>query len=176
MPDPKPPIASADRTELRAGTGFDVHRYGEMRTLHLCGVAWTGWRGLVGHSDADVGLHALTDALFGTIAAADIGQHFAPGDPRWRGADSAAFLRHAAALVAMRGGAVDLVELRLHGAPTALTRSQPLAAMAARIAALLDLRRDRVRVAAARAAVGFCGRDEGIAAEAIASVRLPHGA
>src|SRR5262249_32935227 len=85
----------APAADIRTGSGFDVHRFGPGDHVMLCGIAVPHDQGLTGHSDADVGLHALTDALLGAIGAGDIGQHFPPSDPRWRGADSAQFLAHA---------------------------------------------------------------------------------
>jgi len=168
--------ARGDGGELRMATGFDVHRFGPGDRVMLGGIAIPHDHGLVGHSDADVALHALTDALLGTIGAGDIGQHFPPSDPQWRGADSARFLQHAARLVAKRGGRIVHVDLTIicerpkigpHGR-----------AMAQRIAALLgpvmiDERSDRVSVKATTTeGLGFTGRREGIAAQAAATIRL----
>src|SRR5262249_39476010 len=94
----------APAADIRCGHGYDVHRFGPGDRVMICGVAIPHDQGLEGHSDADVGLHALTDAILGAIGAGDIGQHFPPGDPRWRGADSSRFLSHAANLAAARGG------------------------------------------------------------------------
>src|SRR5262249_39924618 len=88
-------LASSGAAEFRVGQGFDTHMFGPGSEIPLCGVRVPHSRGLVGHSDADVGLHALTDAILGAIGAGDIGMHFPPSDPRWRGADSATFIRHA---------------------------------------------------------------------------------
>src|SRR5699024_5502555 len=106
-------VLLAARTQTRTGLGYDVHAFGTGDFVTLCGVKIPHERALQGHSDADAGLHALTDALLGTIAAGDIGQHFPPSDPRWRGADSAAFLKHAAALVREAGGVVQHVDITL---------------------------------------------------------------
>jgi 2-C-methyl-D-erythritol 4-phosphate cytidylyltransferase/2-C-methyl-D-erythritol 2,4-cyclodiphosphate synthase len=158
--------------EVRTGTGFDVHRFGPGRTLKLGGIAIPFERGLIGHSDADVALHALVDALLGAIAAGDIGQHFPPNDPRWRGADSGQFVEHAAKLVAARGGRIDHVDLTIVCEAPKVAPHR--AAMAARIAALLGIARDRVSVKATTTeGLGFAGRREGIAAQAVATVRLP---
>src|SRR5207244_8846622 len=92
--------------DIRTGQGFDVHAFGPGDGVWLCGIAVPHSHGLVGHSDADVGLHALTDAILGAIGAGDIGMHFPPSDARWRGADSAQFLAHAGALVRERGGRI----------------------------------------------------------------------
>jgi 2-C-methyl-D-erythritol 4-phosphate cytidylyltransferase/2-C-methyl-D-erythritol 2,4-cyclodiphosphate synthase len=129
-------------------------------------------RGLLGHSDADVGLHALTDALLGAIGAGDIGGHFPPGDPRWRGAPSAVFLRHAAALVEQAGGSIVNVDVTLICERPKIGRHRET--MCSRIAELLALSPARVSVKATTTEeLGFTGRREGIAAQALASVRLP---
>jgi 2-C-methyl-D-erythritol 4-phosphate cytidylyltransferase/2-C-methyl-D-erythritol 2,4-cyclodiphosphate synthase len=100
-------------SEQRVATGFDVHRFGPGDKVMLCGLAVPHSRGLVGHSDADVGLHALTDALLGTISAGDIGSHFPPSDPQWKAVPSERFLRHAAALVAARGATIVNVDVTI---------------------------------------------------------------
>jgi 2-C-methyl-D-erythritol 4-phosphate cytidylyltransferase/2-C-methyl-D-erythritol 2,4-cyclodiphosphate synthase len=158
-------------TDIRVGNGFDVHRFGPGDKIMLCGIEVPHTQGLVGHSDADVGLHALTDAILGAIGAGDIGQHFPPGDPRWRGADSSRFLAHAAALVAERGG-------RLLSLDVTIICERPKigphrAAMIARIAEILGLDPSRVSVKATTTeGLGFTGRREGIAAQATATVAL----
>ncbi len=162
--------------EYRVGNGFDVHRFAAPEpggtALMLCGVAVPHTQGLEGHSDADVGLHALTDALLGAIGAGDIGQHFPPSDPQWRGADSARFLRHAASLVAARGGSIVQVDVTVIGERPKVGPHR--AAMIARLAELLDLGPDRVGVKATTTErLGFTGRGEGLAALATATVRLP---
>lgn len=159
--------------DLRLGNGFDVHRFASGDgggTVILCGVPIPHPRRLDGHSDADVGLHALTDALLGAIAAGDIGQHFPPSDPQWKGADSALFLRHAATLVAARGTILNVDVTLLCEAP----RIGPhRAAMIDRIASLLGIAADRVSVKATTTErLGFLGRREGIAAQATACVRI----
>jgi 2-C-methyl-D-erythritol 4-phosphate cytidylyltransferase / 2-C-methyl-D-erythritol 2,4-cyclodiphosphate synthase len=157
--------------DIRTGNGFDVHRFGPGSQIMLCGVAVPHDQGLIGHSDADVGLHALTDAILGAIGAGDIGQHFSPNDARWRGADSAQFLAHAGLLVAERGG-------RILSADITLICERPKvgphrAAMVARVAAILGLDPSRVSVKATTTeGLGFTGRGEGIAAQATASVAL----
>src|SRR5437763_998798 len=103
----------APAVDVRTGSGFDVHRFGPGNQIMLCGIAVPHDHGLVGHSDADVGLHALTDAILGAIGAGDIGQHFPPTDARWRGADSAQFLAHAGALVRERGGRILSADITL---------------------------------------------------------------
>src|SRR6185437_14603232 len=101
------------RGDIRTGSGFDVHAFGPGDHVWLCGVKIPHGQGLVGHSDADVGLHALTDAILGALGAGDIGVHFPPGDAKWRGAPSHLFLRHAADLVAAAGGSIAHVDVTL---------------------------------------------------------------
>ena len=157
--------------ESRTGTGFDVHRFGTGDHVWLCGVHVPHTRGLIGHSDADVGLHALTDAILGTIGAGDIGQHFPPSDPRWKGAASSRFLAHAAELVQARGGRIVHVDVTVI---CELPKVGPHRdAMRAAIAAILGLETDRVSVKATTTeGLGFTGRSEGIAAKAAATVML----
>ena len=158
--------------ETRVGTGFDVHAFAPGDHVWLGGVAIPHDRGLAGHSDADVALHALTDAVLGAIGAGDIGQHFPPTDPQWRGASSDRFLAHAAALVAARGGIVAHVDLTVVCERPKVGPHR--AAMVARIAAILGIDPDRVSVKATTTeGLGFTGRREGIAAQAVATVRLP---
>ncbi len=158
--------------ETRSASGFDVHRLEAGEELWLGGVLIPHDKGLSGHSDADVGLHALTDALLGTIAAGDIGTHFPPSDPQWKGADSAQFLQHAAKLIADKGGRIDFVDLTLICEAPKIGPHR--AAMQARIAALLGLGEDRVSIKATTTErLGFTGRGEGIAAQAMATVSLP---
>jgi 2-C-methyl-D-erythritol 4-phosphate cytidylyltransferase/2-C-methyl-D-erythritol 2,4-cyclodiphosphate synthase len=144
----------------------------------LCGVAVPHEAGLMGHSDADVGLHALTDAILGALGAGDIGEHFPPAEARWKDAESAVFLRHAGALVAEAGG-------RIRHLDVTLICEQPKIgpyrnAMVARIAELLGLDPDRARgrvsvKATTTEGLGFTGRGEGIAAQAVATIGLPDG-
>lgn len=158
--------------ETRSASGFDVHRLEAGEELWLGGVLIPHDKGLSGHSDADVGLHALTDALLGTIAAGDIGTHFPPSDPQWKGADSAQFLQHAARLIADKGGRIDFVDLTLICEAPKIGPHRE--AMRARIGALLGLREDRVSIKATTTErLGFTGRGEGIAAQAVATVSLP---
>ncbi len=158
--------------DIRVGSGFDVHKFGPGTELMLCGVPVAHAQGLVGHSDADVGLHALTDAILGAIGAGDIGQHFPPSDPRWRGAESAQFLAHAAGLVAQRGGIIAHVDVTVICERPKVGPHR--AAMVQRIAEILQLAPDRVSVKATTTEeLGFTGRREGIAAQATATVRLP---
>ena len=158
--------------DSRSASGFDVHRLETGEQLWLGGVLVPHDKGLSGHSDADVALHALTDALLGTIAAGDIGTHFPPSDPRWKGADSARFLRHAASLIADRGGRIDFVDLTIICEAPRIGPHRE--AMRARIAGLLDLSTDRVSIKATTTErLGFTGRGEGIAAQAVATVSVP---
>ncbi len=158
--------------ETRSASGFDVHRLEEGEELWLGGVLIPHDKGLSGHSDADVGLHALTDALLGTIAAGDIGTHFPPSDPQWKGADSAQFLQHAARLIADKGGRIDFVDLTLICEAPKIGPHRE--AMRTRIGALLGLSEDRVSIKATTTErLGFTGRGEGIAAQAVATVSLP---
>ena len=161
----------APAVDVRTGSGFDVHRFGPGNQIMLCGIAVPHDHGLVGHSDADVGLHALTDAILGAIGAGDIGQHFPPSDARWQGADSAQFLAHAGALVRERGGRILSADITLI---CERPKVAPLrAAMVARVAAILGLDASRVSVKATTTeGLGFAGRGEGIAAQATASVAL----
>ncbi|MBB3346197.1 bifunctional 2-C-methyl-D-erythritol 4-phosphate cytidylyltransferase/2-C-methyl-D-erythritol 2,4-cyclodiphosphate synthase [Sphingomonas sp. BK069] len=161
-------------TETRSASGFDVHRLENGEELWLGGVLIPHHQGLSGHSDADVALHAITDAVLGTIAAGDIGTHFPPSDPRWRGAESGQFLAHARSLVEARGGCVTFVDLTLMCEAPKIGPHR--AAMQARIAELLGLSTDRVSVKATTTErLGFTGRGEGIAAQAVATVTLPGG-
>lgn len=156
----------------RSASGYDVHRLEAGEELWLGGVLIPHDKGLSGHSDADVALHAITDALLGTIAAGDIGMHFPPSDPQWRGADSGQFLQHAAGLVAAQGGIIDFIDLTLICEAPKIGPHR--AVMQARIAALLQLPVSRISVKATTTEkLGFTGRGEGIAAQAVATVRVP---
>lgn len=171
-------LAAAERSlaarhgDFRVGQGFDVHPFGPGDHVAICGIEIDHSCGLVGHSDADVGLHALTDAILGAIGAGDIGMHFPPSDPRWRGASSDRFLRHAADLVRDKGGYVGSVDVTIICERPRIGPHR--AAMVTRIAAILGLAPDRVSVKATTTEkLGFTGRGEGIAAQAVATVRLP---
>ncbi|MFO1189028.1 MAG: bifunctional 2-C-methyl-D-erythritol 4-phosphate cytidylyltransferase/2-C-methyl-D-erythritol 2,4-cyclodiphosphate synthase [Alphaproteobacteria bacterium] len=158
--------------ETRTGSGFDVHRFGPGDHVMLCGVRVPHDHGLVGHSDADVGLHALTDAVLGAIAAQDIGAHFPPSDLRWKGANSSQFLRHAASLVAARGGTILSLDVTVIAEQPKVSPHRD--AMRAAIAAILGLDIERVSVKATTTeGLGFTGRGEGIAAQALATVATP---
>jgi len=159
---------------VRTATGYDVHRFAEGEELWLGGVKIPYSRGLSGHSDADVVLHAITDALLGTIGAGDIGMHFPPSDPKWRGAASAQFLQHAASLVAAEGGVIDFVDVTIIcEAPKVGPHRE---AIRASIASILGLKVSEVSVKATTTErLGFTGRGEGMAAQAVATVRVPGG-
>jgi 2-C-methyl-D-erythritol 4-phosphate cytidylyltransferase/2-C-methyl-D-erythritol 2,4-cyclodiphosphate synthase len=156
----------------RIGQGFDAHRFGPGDGVWLCGVKIAHDRALIGHSDADAGLHALTDALLGAIGEGDIGDHFPPSDPQWKGAASSAFLAHAMAMVAARGGRVINVDVTLICERPKIKLHRE--AMRARVAEILGLPLDRVSVKATTTeAMGFTGREEGLAAQAVAAVETP---
>ncbi|MFQ5955884.1 MAG: bifunctional 2-C-methyl-D-erythritol 4-phosphate cytidylyltransferase/2-C-methyl-D-erythritol 2,4-cyclodiphosphate synthase [Kiloniellales bacterium] len=169
------PRGGADRAgsfEYRSGQGFDVHRFGPGDHVMLCGVKIDHNAGLIGHSDADAGLHALTDALLGAIGEADIGSHFPPGDPHWRDVDSATFLRHAKALLEAREGQIVNLDLTIICERPKIARHRP--AMVMRISEILDLDVSRIAVkATTMERLGSIGRAEGLAAQAVATVRLP---
>lgn len=158
--------------ETRIGTGFDVHAFGEGDHVTLCGVRIDHDRALEGHSDADVALHAVTDALLGAIAEGDIGSHFPPSDPQWKGAASRVFLEHAAGLISARGGSVGNIDLTIIcEAPKIGPHGDALRTSLAQILAIDE---DRISVKATTTEkLGFTGRGEGIAAQAAVTVRLP---
>lgn len=164
-------LAAGART-VRIGQGVDAHRFGPGDGVDLCGVRIPHSHGLVGHSDADAGLHALTDALLGAIGDGDIGEHFPPSDPRWKGAPSHRFLSFAAERIAARGGRIVNVDLTLVCEAPKIAPHR--AAMRARVAELLGLPPDRVSVKATTTeAMGFTGRREGLLAQAVAAVETP---
>jgi 2-C-methyl-D-erythritol 4-phosphate cytidylyltransferase/2-C-methyl-D-erythritol 2,4-cyclodiphosphate synthase len=160
------------RLTSRTGLGFDVHAFGPGDGVWLGGVRVPHDRGLIGHSDADVLLHALTDALLGAIGAGDIGDHFPPSDPQWRGAPSALFLERARDLVDRAGGRIDHVDATIVAeAPRVGPHRE---AIRRRIADLLRLPLASVSVKATTTErLGFTGRGEGMAAQAVATIRLP---
>ena len=164
-------LAGAQRL-TRIGQGFDAHAFGPGDSVMLCGVSVPHDHGLVGHSDADVGLHALTDALLGAIGAADIGEHFPPGDPQWRGASSDRFVTHALSLIRARGGQVINADVTLICEAPKVKPYREV--MRARIAGLLELPVDAVSVKATTTeGMGFTGRREGLAAQAVVAESLP---
>ena len=154
----------------RTGMGYDVHRLERGQDLWLCGIQIPHDHGLSGHSDADVALHALTDALLGSIAAGDIGDHFPPSDPQWRGAASHQFLEHARDLIRDQGGIIDHVDLTLICEAPKIGPHRET--MRARVSELLQIHLTSVSIKATTTErLGFTGRGEGIAAHAIATVR-----
>lgn len=168
------------QTEIRTGMGYDVHQLKThdadtqlaQQNIKICGIKIPFTHRLVGHSDADVGLHALVDAILGSIAAGDIGMHFPPDDQKWKGADSSRFLLHAYEMLKNRGGELVHIDLTLICERPKISpyREQ----MAHHIAQLLKLSPDRVSIKATTTEkLGFAGRGEGIAAQALVTVRLP---
>ncbi|MGV8928265.1 MAG: bifunctional 2-C-methyl-D-erythritol 4-phosphate cytidylyltransferase/2-C-methyl-D-erythritol 2,4-cyclodiphosphate synthase [Brevundimonas sp.] len=157
--------------QTRVGQGFDAHRWGPGTSVWLCGVEIPHDQTLIGHSDADAGLHALTDAILGAMGDGDIGDHFPPSDPQWKGASSDRFLIHAVERLVARGG-------RLVNVDVTLICEQPKVkphrqAMRERLASLLSLPIDAVSVKATTTeAMGFTGRGEGLAAQALATIEL----
>ncbi len=164
-------LAGAART-TRIGMGYDAHRWGPGQSVWLCGVEIAHDHTLVGHSDADAGLHALTDALLGTIGEGDIGDHFPPTDPQWKGAPSDIFLKKAVDLIAERGGRILNVDLTLVCERPKIKPHRQ--AMRERLANLLGVALDQVSVKATTTeGMGYTGREEGLAAQAVAAVELP---
>ena len=162
----------APTLEPRTGTGFDVHVLEAGRKLIICGVEVPHEKGLSGHSDADVGIHALCDAIYGALAEGDIGRHFPPSEATWKDADSARFLRHAAERIAARGGRLSNADVTLICERPKITPHAP--AMIARLAELLGVDANRISVKATTTErLGFAGRGEGIAAQAAVTVLLP---
>jgi 2-C-methyl-D-erythritol 4-phosphate cytidylyltransferase/2-C-methyl-D-erythritol 2,4-cyclodiphosphate synthase len=156
----------------RIGIGFDVHAFEAGRPLVLCGVPVPHDKGLAGHSDADVGIHALCDAIYGALAEGDIGRHFPPGEANWKDADSARFLTHAAGRIAARGGRLANADVTLICERPKITPHAP--AMIVRLASLLGVVSGRISVKATTTErLGFTGRGEGIAAQAAVSILLP---
>ncbi|MXV43966.1 bifunctional 2-C-methyl-D-erythritol 4-phosphate cytidylyltransferase/2-C-methyl-D-erythritol 2,4-cyclodiphosphate synthase [Saccharibacter sp. 17.LH.SD] len=156
----------------RVGHGYDVHAFAEGRKLILCGIEIPHDRGLAGHSDADVGIHTLCDAIYGALAEGDIGRHFPPSDNQWRDMDSARFLIHAGDLIRSKGGMLVNADITIIcEAPKIGPHAQ---AMRARLAELLRVKIDRISVKATTSErLGFTGRQEGIAATATVSIMVP---
>jgi 2-C-methyl-D-erythritol 4-phosphate cytidylyltransferase/2-C-methyl-D-erythritol 2,4-cyclodiphosphate synthase len=158
--------------DIRTGTGYDVHAFGEGDHLMICGVRVPHTKGFLAHSDGDVGLHALVDAILGALADGDIGSHFPPSEPQWKGASSDRFLKYAADRVSARGGRIANLEVTLicERPKIGPLRDQ----MRARIAEIAGVNVARVAVKATTSErLGFTGREEGIAATASATIRLP---
>lgn len=158
--------------DIRTGTGYDVHAFGEGDHLMLCGVRVPHTKGFLAHSDGDVGLHALVDAILGALADGDIGSHFPPSDAKWKGASSDQFLKYAIERVTQRGGRIANLEVTMI---CERPKIGPLRdTMRARIAEISGVDISRVAVKATTSErLGFTGREEGIAATASATIRLP---
>jgi len=155
--------------DIRLGNGYDVHRFCDGDHVVLCGVSVPHSHGLLGHSDADVGMHALTDAIYGALARGDIGQHFPPSDPQWKGAASSIFLEHAVKLAASLGFRISNIDCTL---VCEMPKIGPHAvAMRREMARIMGMDLDRVSVKATTSeGLGFTGRSEGIAAIATATL------
>jgi len=161
----------AGRLSPRTGMGFDVHAFAREGPVTLGGIAITHSRGLAGHSDADVVLHAITDALLGAASLGDIGEHFPPSDPQWKGASSDIFLRHAAELVRSQGAIIDHVDCTVIAEEPKVGPHRQ--AMRTNIAQIAGLEPNQVSIKATTTeGLGFTGRREGIAAQAVASIRM----
>ena len=161
----------ASRMTPRTGMGFDVHTFAGEDPIMMGGIAIPHHRGLAGHSDADVVLHAITDALLGAASLGDIGEHFPPSDPQWKGASSDLFLAHAASLVRGRGGIIDHVDC------TVICEEPKVGPhrleIKRKVAAILQVKDEQVSIKATTTeGLGFTGRGEGIAAQAVANIRL----
>ncbi len=158
--------------DIRTGNGFDVHAFGPGDHMMLCGVKIPFDQGLVGHSDADVGMHTVTDAIYGALVAGDIGQHFPPGDPQWKGCESHVFLRHAVALARREGFTLSHVDCTLI---CEMPKIGPHAqAMRAEMAQIMEMDMSRVSIKATTSErLGFTGRREGIACLATATLVKP---
>ncbi|APZ54368.1 bifunctional 2-C-methyl-D-erythritol 4-phosphate cytidylyltransferase/2-C-methyl-D-erythritol 2,4-cyclodiphosphate synthase [Salipiger abyssi] len=165
-------LLKGDAMDIRLGNGYDVHRFGAGDHVVLCGIKVPHGRGLQGHSDADVGMHAVTDALYGAMAEGDIGRHFPPSDPQWKGAASEIFLRHAVELAGSKGFAISNIDLTLI---CERPKIGPHAAeMTAEMARITGLAPDRISIKATTSErLGFTGREEGIAAIATATLVKP---
>jgi 2-C-methyl-D-erythritol 4-phosphate cytidylyltransferase / 2-C-methyl-D-erythritol 2,4-cyclodiphosphate synthase len=158
--------------DVRTGSGYDVHAFGDGDHLMICGVRVPHTRGFLAHSDGDVGLHALVDAILGALADGDIGSHFPPSDPQWKGAASHQFLKYAVDRVTARGGRIAHLDVTLICERPKIGQYRD--AMRARIAEITGLNLSRVAVKATTSErLGFTGREEGIAAMASATIRLP---
>ena len=155
--------------DVRCGNGYDVHRFGPGDHVWLCGVKIPHGRGLQGHSDADVGMHAVTDAIYGALGMGDIGQHFPPSDPQWKGAESHIFLTHAKDLATQQGYQISNIDCTLVCEHPKIGPHQT--AMKSALAAIMGLSADRISVKATTSErLGFTGREEGIASIATATL------
>ena len=165
-------ILEKRQMQTRIGTGFDVHKLGPGDGVTLCGVTVPLEMSLIGHSDADVALHALTDALLGAVGCGDIGLHFPPSDPQWKGAASHIFVEAAAADIRKAGGSIVNVDVTIIGERPKVGPYRD--EMRARVAEFLDIPLDRVNIKATTTErLGFTGRGEGLAAQAVASIEVP---
>uniref|UniRef100_UPI003F6CE519 2-C-methyl-D-erythritol 2,4-cyclodiphosphate synthase n=1 Tax=Roseicyclus sp. TaxID=1914329 RepID=UPI003F6CE519 len=165
-------ILERGQMDIRTGNGFDVHAFGPGDHVMLCGIAIPHTRGLMGHSDADVGLHTVTDAIYGALAAGDIGTHFPPSDPQWKGAESHIFLSHAVDMAVAQGFTITHADLTLICERPKI--GPHAGAMRARLADLLRIDITRVSVKATTTEqLGFTGREEGIAAMATVTLVRP---
>ncbi len=165
-------IKSSNLTDIRTGMGYDVHKFAPNRDMWLGGIKVPHEEGLAGHSDADVALHAITDAVLGAIGEGDIGTHFPPSDDKWKGASSDRFLAHAAKLVAEKGGVISHIDLTIICEAPKIGPHRDK--MRAKISEILEIATPRVSVKGTTTEkLGFTGRKEGIAAQAVATVKLP---
>ena len=165
-------LLERDRTETKTGIGFDVHRVGDGDEVTLCGVTIPHTGSLIGHSDADVALHAITDAILGAINEGDIGRHFPPSDDQWKGAPSRLFLEHANELVKAKGGSVTHIDVTIICEAPKITPHAD--AMSASVADILGIDQSQVSIKATTTeGLGVTGDGAGIAAQSIASVEVP---
>ena len=163
----------SNMTQIRVGTGFDVHRFGPGDHVTLCGIRVPFQVGLIGHSDGDVGIHAVVDALLGAISAGDIGHHFPSTEERWKNADSKIFLSEAAAMVRNHGAHIIHVDITLICNQPRISNLK--LAMTQQMAEILEVPVNRVNVKGTTTdGLGFTGRGEGIAAQAVATIYLAH--
>lgn len=155
--------------QFRVGSGFDVHRFAEQRRLVLCGIEVPYEKGLLGHSDADVALHALMDAMLGAAAMGDIGKHFPDTDERFKGADSVKLTEHVVALLQKKGWLINNADITIIAQQPKLAKYIP--AMRSKVASVLQIEEECVNVKATTTEkLGFTGRGEGMAAEAVVSL------
>lgn len=155
--------------QFRVGSGFDVHRFAEQRRLVLCGIEVPYEKGLLGHSDADVALHALMDAMLGAAAMGDIGKHFPDTDERFKGADSVKLTEHVVALLQEKGWRINNADITIIAQQPKLAKYIP--AMRSKVASVLQIEEECVNVKATTTEkLGFTGRGEGMAAEAVVSL------
>jgi 2-C-methyl-D-erythritol 4-phosphate cytidylyltransferase/2-C-methyl-D-erythritol 2,4-cyclodiphosphate synthase len=155
--------------DIRVGNGFDVHAIGPGEQVIICGINIPCNFSLIGHSDADVGLHALTDAVLGALSLGDIGQHFPPSDPRWKGADSTHFLKHAAQLAHNQNYRINHVDVTIMGEAPKISPYRDN--MRQKISQILEIDKERISVKATTTEkLGFTGRGEGLAALATATL------